>query len=98
MNKEFQHFVELQLIEVRMMKMQMIQFVSILNLIQMKLMKVIDILKNMMNREFQSLEEFQYLMKLKNCESIYDVQYQSESHVQHGKYYFPLQPRLNPIS
>jgi hypothetical protein len=45
MNKEFQHFVESQLIEMMKMKMQMIQFVSILNLIQMKLMKVIDIQK-----------------------------------------------------
>jgi hypothetical protein len=51
MNKEFQHFVESQLIEVRNMKMQMIQFVSILNLIQMKLMKVIGATSRMMNRD-----------------------------------------------
>jgi hypothetical protein len=98
MNTEFQHFVESQLIEVRNMKMQMIQFVSILNLIQMKVMKVIHILKNMMNRGFQLFEEFQYVMKLKNYESICDVQYQSEIHVRHGKYHFLFQSRLNPIS
>jgi hypothetical protein len=37
-------------------------------------------------------------MKLKNYESIYDIQYQPEIHVQHGKYHFPLQSRSNPIS
>jgi hypothetical protein len=51
MNKEFQHFVESQLIKVKKVKIQMIQFVSILNLIQMELMKVINKMKNMMNRE-----------------------------------------------
>jgi hypothetical protein len=39
MNKEFQHFVEAPLIEVRKMKIHMIQFVSILNSIQPKLIK-----------------------------------------------------------
>jgi hypothetical protein len=49
MNKEFQHFVESQLIQVsNMMKIHMIQFVSSLNLIQMKLMKVIYNVKNIM--------------------------------------------------
>jgi hypothetical protein len=45
LDKEFQYFVESQLIEVKNMKMQMIQFVSRMNLIQMKLMKVIHIIK-----------------------------------------------------
>jgi hypothetical protein len=39
MNKEFQHFVESQLIEVRKMKMHLSQFVSILTSIQTKLMQ-----------------------------------------------------------
>jgi hypothetical protein len=38
LNKQFQHFVEKQLIEVMNAKMQVIQFFSILNLIQMKFM------------------------------------------------------------
>jgi hypothetical protein len=46
MNKEFQHFVQSQLIEVRIMKMQMIQFVTSLNLIQKKASKMIRILPN----------------------------------------------------
>jgi hypothetical protein len=45
------HFVESQLIEVRMIKMHLIQFVSILNLIQMKLMKA-PRMKNMMDKWF----------------------------------------------
>jgi hypothetical protein len=60
MNKKFQHFVESQLIEVRILKMQMIQFVSRLNLIQIKLMKVWK-MKNMMNREFQHFMELQLI-------------------------------------
>jgi hypothetical protein len=65
MNKEFQHFVESQLIEVRKMKMLLIQFVSRLNLIQMKLMKVTDMMKNMMNKEFQHFVESQ-LIEVRN--------------------------------
>jgi hypothetical protein len=57
MNKEFQHFVESQLIEVKKMTMQMVRFVSILNVIQMKLMKVSNIMKNMMNKECQHFVE-----------------------------------------
>jgi hypothetical protein len=60
-NKEFQHFVESQLIEVRMTKMHLIQFASILNLIQMKLMKVSHRLQNMMNKEFRHFVESQLI-------------------------------------
>jgi ribosomal protein L30E len=56
-NQEFQHFLELSLIEVMNYKMQTIQFGSIVNLIQMKLMKVIHNLKNMNNQEFQHFLE-----------------------------------------
>jgi hypothetical protein len=62
MNKESQHFVESQLIEVSLLKMQMIRFVSILHLIQRKSAKACHNLKNMMNREFQWFEGFQHLM------------------------------------
>jgi hypothetical protein len=57
MNKEFQHWMESQLIEVMNLKMQMIQFVSIVNVIQMKWMKVIYMMKNKRNKEFQHLME-----------------------------------------
>jgi hypothetical protein len=52
-NKEFQHSMESELIEVMNLQMQMIQFVPIVNLIQMKVMKVIDNMKNILNKEFQ---------------------------------------------
>jgi hypothetical protein len=50
MNKEFQHFVESQLLEVKNMKMEIIQFVSVLDLFQIKLMKSSK-MKMMMNKE-----------------------------------------------
>jgi hypothetical protein len=53
MNKEFQHSLESELIEVMNMKMQTIQFVLIVNLIQLKWVKVISTMKNMMIQEFQ---------------------------------------------
>jgi hypothetical protein len=60
-NKEFQSFVESELIQVRNIKMKMIHFVSILNLIQMKLMKVIQMPKTTMNKEFQHFVESQLI-------------------------------------
>jgi hypothetical protein len=53
MIQEFQHSVELQLIQVMTTKMQMILFGSIGNLIQMKLMKIIYNTKNMTTQDFQ---------------------------------------------
>jgi hypothetical protein len=75
-NKEFHHFVESQLTEVRMMKMQMIQFLSNLNLIQMKLMKVIHRMKNMMNKEFQHFVESQ-LIEVRNMMKMQMIQFVS---------------------
>jgi hypothetical protein len=53
-NKEFQDFVEFQLIEGGKTKMRLIEFVSILNLIPMKVMKVIYMMKNLMNTNFNT--------------------------------------------
>jgi hypothetical protein len=61
MIQEFQHFVELKLIEVMILEMQMIQFDSIVNLIQIKLMKVIHIHKKMMIQEFQHFVELKLI-------------------------------------
>jgi hypothetical protein len=61
MNKDFQHWMESQLIEVMKLKMQMIQFVSIVILIQMKSMKVNNNMKNISNKEFQHLMESQLI-------------------------------------
>jgi hypothetical protein len=58
MIQEFQHFVELKLMEVMNIKMLLIQFESIVNLIQMKLMKVIYNVRNMMIQEFQYPKKF----------------------------------------
>jgi hypothetical protein len=60
-NKELEHWIELQLIEVMKMKMHLIQFVPIVDLIQLKVMKVIDNLKNIPNKEFQHLMESQLI-------------------------------------
>jgi hypothetical protein len=60
-NQEFQHFVEFQLIEVKILKMHVVSFISILNLIQMNFMKVIHMIPNMINQEFQHLVESQLI-------------------------------------
>jgi hypothetical protein len=57
LNKEFQHFVKSQVIEMMKKRIHIIQFVSVLNLIQMQLMKVINIMKNMTNKGFQYFVE-----------------------------------------
>jgi hypothetical protein len=61
MIQEFQHFVELKLIEVMIFEMHLIQFDSIVNLTQMKLMKVMHTMRNMMIQEFQHFAEFQLI-------------------------------------
>jgi hypothetical protein len=63
---EFQHWMELPLIEVMDRKMEMIQFVPIVNLIQMKVMKLNNV-KKISNKEFQHWMESQ-LIKWKNIE------------------------------
>jgi serine/threonine protein kinase len=61
MNKEFQHCVESELIEVMNFQMQMIQFVSLVDLIQRIWMKIIHNLKNMMNKQFQNSVESRWI-------------------------------------
>jgi hypothetical protein len=56
--------------------------ILIVSLIQMRLMKVIYKIKNILIQEFQYSSRFQFPMILKNFESMFDEQHQSESHFQ----------------
>jgi hypothetical protein len=64
-NKDCQHWMKSQLIEVMNMKMQMIQFMLIVNLIHMQLMKVIYKMKNIPNKECQIWMESQLIEQMR---------------------------------
>jgi hypothetical protein len=61
---------------------------------QMKLMKVIDNVQNMMNQEFQELDQSQFVMMSKNGESICVIEDPSKTHRTFQKCHSHLQSQL----